>query len=359
MLRASAAKPLTQGTLKIKEHQMRRIQGMGASLSLRIAARNWWCLILVALVTVQIAGCSGRPFWVKKASTVVALAPGPFLGPADFQGHYSPRPGMTWNGLQSTYSGTVAVTMVNREIVKKMLPPGLFLAEPKPLAGGGTPGTHPVVHLMGDQGEPSTLFWGIPTQVGSGYQEMILIVPFVVRGTGTLWHNYVVRMYLNNQLAVDGGNEFFGYAKELAILSPLQDWGVVHHKVSSPDLATIWFLDDIDVPGQWGAMPGVAATLARWNDISTILEMPFLGLRPADVLQPSGIQRSALLICSYWELQYANASLAATVSRHRVVTKFRDGMEDWETMGTLVSAQDGAVSMRGVRWRLAMPPQGC
>jgi hypothetical protein len=301
---------------------------------------------LVALVAVLIAGCSGLPFWVKKASTFVALTPDPFLGPAAFQGQYSPRPGPTVDGLQSTYSGTVAVTMVDREIVKKMLPLGLSLAEAKPLAGGTIPRSHPVVHLIGDQREPASLLAGsvIPVVGAAGYEEMILIVPFVVRGKGSsLWHNYVVRMYLNHQIPVDLGNQFFGYAKELAQLDRTQISGVVQHKVSSPDLVTTWFLDDIDVPGQWGAMPGVASTLPRWDDIRKILEMPFLGMR------------SAVLICSYWELEYANATLAATASRHRVVTKFRSGMEDWETMGTLLSAQDGAISMRNVRWRLEWP----
>ena len=338
---------------------MRRSEGMGALLWCRMAIQNWCCLALVALFAVQTAGC-GSLFRMKRASTVVAPAPDPFLGPADFHGDYAPRPGPTWNGLQSSYSGTVAVTMVDREVVKKLLPTGLFLAQPKPSAGGVIPTKHPVVHLIGDQREPSTLLWGYPQQVAlPGYEEMILIVPFVVRDAGTKWHNYVPRMYLNDQLAVDGGNEFYGYAKELARLDRTQDAGVAHHKVYHPDLATTWFLDDIDVPAQWSAMPGAAATLARWDDIRSILEMPILGLRPADVLQPSDIARTAVLICSYWDLSFANASLAATVSRHRVVTKFRAGMEDWEAMGTLTSARDGAISLRNVRWRLAMPPQGC
>ncbi|VTU28690.1 Acetoacetate decarboxylase (ADC) [Variovorax sp. PBL-H6] len=309
--------------------------------------RRWWRVVWVALLVAS-SGAYGGP----EADV--------FSRPTDFVGTYDPRPGPTWTGLQSTYSGTVVVTMIDREIVKKMLPDGLSLARLKPSVTGAAASKHPVVHLIGDQREPSTLFWGYPTQVGTGYEEMILLIPFVVRGPlGDRWHNYVPRMYLNNQTAVDGGNEFFGYAKELANLGRTENPGATTHTVSSPDLATTWFVDDIDTPAQWGSMPGVASTLARWNDIRSILEMPFLGLRPADVLAPAGIKRSALLICSYWELSYSNAMLAPTKSRHRIVTKFRDGMEDWVALGTLSSAQGGAVSMRDVRWRLAMPPQGC
>jgi hypothetical protein len=301
--------------------------------------------VLVAIVSVPLAGCTPtRPFWIDKVSAYLGLSP-PFLGPADFQGQYVPQPAATLNGLQSTYSGTVAVTMVDREVVKQMLPPGLFLAPPK--STSWTAGRHPVVHMVGDQLQPSTLLLGIATQVGPGYKEMIMVIPFVVRGTGTDWHNYAVRMYLDSQIAVDGGNQLFGYAKVLAQLEQAPMPAKVHHKIVSPDLATTWFLDDIDEPVEWLQMIDVIGKLPRWNDIREILAMPFLGVRPTDQ------------ICSYWELEFANASLGATVSRHRVVTKFRPGMEAWENMGDLWSAPDGAVSMRNVRWRLALPPRAC
>ena len=81
--------------------------------------------------------------------------------------------------------------------------------------------------------------------------------------------------------------------------------------------------------------------------------MPVLGWKPQNSIHPD------VFICSYWEWYFAEAELASANSKHQVVTKFRNGMEDWESMGPLFNALDGAVSMRSVRWRLAILPAGC
>lgn len=292
----------------------------------------------------QVAGCA-RLIRLHPPSAYFTFTP-PYLGPDDFQGSFSPRLSEAKDGLQSTYSGVVAITSVQRATVQQMLPPGLFLATPYPNIWGGS--LHPVVHLIGEQRAPSVLVAGavVPILGAPGYDEMIMFVPFVVKANGTLWHNYVVRMYLNHMIPVFGGNELYGYAKVLARLEQSQQGSFVRHTVTSEDRATTWFRDDVDLPaGQ--PMAAAAAALPRWDETRKILEMPFLGIRPDGVM-----------VCSYWELDYSNATVAPTVSRHQVVTKFRDGMEPWETLGTLRSANNGAFSMNRVRWRLAWPGLG-
>jgi hypothetical protein len=326
---------------------MRSTEGTGVRLPPHDAWRKALCGLLAALALVQVAGCT-RPLWVQRASAYFRYTP-PYLGPGDFQGSFSPRLREASDGLQSTYSGTVAVTSVDRATVQQMLPPGLFLATPQPNLWGGN--RHPVVHLIGEQRAPSTLVLGTvnPVPGAAGYDEMILFVPFVVKANGTLWHNYVVRMYLNHIIPVFGGNELYGYAKVTARLDQSQQGAVVRHTVVSEDLATTWFRDDIDPPA--AAATGLAATgPPRWDEVRKILEMPFLGTRPDGVL-----------VCSYWELDYSGATIATTVSRHQVVTSFRPGMEPWETMGTLRSADNGAFAISRARWRLAWPwlVQGC
>jgi hypothetical protein len=330
---------------------MRWTEGTAPWLSLRTAVRKGARLSLLGLVG-QIARWTPR-FWWERASAYFAYTP-PFLGPGDFQGSYTPALRKVTDGLQSTYSGTVAITSVNRAVVQQMLPPGLTLAQPQPGTWGAA--SHPVLHMIGEQRAPSTLVasavWPVvwPVVGAPGYDEMILVVPFVLRANGTLWHNYVVRMYLNHIIPVFGGNELYGYAKELARLDHAQNGGAVQHTVTSEDMLTTWFRDAIDVTAQ-PTTASAAANLPRWNDVQKILEMPFLGIRSTD----------NAFVCSYWELDYSSATIEATVSRHQVVTKFRPGMEPWETMGTVRSAPDGAFTMSQVRWRLAWPwlVQGC
>lgn len=281
--------------------------------------------------------------------TELSVAPVRFPGPDDFQGAFIPAAGPVNDGLQSTYSGTVVVTMIDRTVVEKVLPPGARLAN---TVAAST--MHPVIYLIGDQREPKTLVFGIPSRtLGPGYQEMILLVPFVVHDAGTNWHSYAVRMFLDDQVAVEGGNSIYGYAKELGTLAKTGASDRTAYQVSTPDGGTLWFLSEVLVPGPWLTPAQAAASLPRWPDLQKIFEMPVLGMKPADIFHP------AVFVCSYWEWNFANAQLASATSKHQVVTRFRNGMQDWETMGTLFNALDGAVSMRSVRWRLAAPLFSC
>jgi hypothetical protein len=319
---------------------MHRTAGKGALLPLRDAVRNRWSVWLGRLG-------GKRRFWQERLTAYYGFTP-PFLGPADFMGSFNPRQREATDGLQSTYSGVVAITSVDRQVVQQMLPAGLALAQPKATWGSDR---HPVLHLLGSQRAPSTLTLGMPVAVPAapGYEEMILAVPFVVRNGAALWHTYVVRMYLTDDIAVFGGNSVYGYQKVIARLDEVQAGGVTQHTVTTLDGAATWFRDDVDVPAQ-PASSAATAALPRWDEIRKMLDMPVLGIRP------DGVE-----VCSYWEWDYGNATIAPTVSRHQVVTKFRNGMEAWETMGRFRSAPDGAYMVRDVRWRLAWPwlVQGC
>lgn len=298
-----------------------------------------WVLLIGTIA--WFGGCSLIPATMTGVSSE---APMRFLGPDDFAGGFTPSSGPAELGLQSTYSGSVVVSMIDRTVVEKVLPTGVHLANPVVAST-----KHPVIHLIGEQREPSTLYNGNPVPVpeAEGYREMILLVPFVVRGSSTQWHNYIVRMYLDDLTAVAGGNSIYGYEKVWARLGKTETSAVTTHQVTTLLGFTTWFLNELQVTGTWGSLADpTASSLPRWADLKKIFEMPVLG------------SFNGVFICSYWEWDFAGSEVAPAASKHQVVTKFRDGMEEWETMGPLVNALDGAFSIGRVRWRLA-PPPGC
>jgi hypothetical protein len=110
-----------------------------------------------------------------------------FPAPADFNGSYDPRANDAQYGGQSTYNGSIAVTLLDRSLVQSALPGDIRLAQ---RLDGGT--THPLVHLVGHQRNLKYLINGIPIDSFlPDYQEMILLIPFVVRAFGSKWHNFV------------------------------------------------------------------------------------------------------------------------------------------------------------------------
>src|SRR5580704_3262770 len=304
-------------------------------------------LLLNAVLVLLVASLACLPSCVtiKPMSGTATTPIEPFPGPGDFAEGYTPQPAPILNGLQSTYSGTLVVTMMDRSAVARVMPPGYHLAQPR------TPSTrHPVIHLIGDQLEPSTLIEGHPVNVGTGYREMVLLVPYVVRDSGSGLYNFAARMFLTDLTAVIGGNEIFGYAKVLARLDKAETPTRTNYQVATFYGSTTWFLDQIDLTSQTGQAP---TALPRWTDLREIFQIPILGLRPADEVRP------AQFICSYWEWDFAQAELAAAKSNHQFVTKFLDGTEDWVAAGPLQSAPNGAVAIRRLRWRLAALPSAC
>jgi hypothetical protein len=267
-------------------------------------------------------------------------------GPRHFVGSYDARTADAQDGGQSTYNGSIAVTLLDRGLVESVLPGDFRLAR-------RTDGenTHPVIHLVGHQRELMILQDGVPQPTGiDDYQEMTLLVPFVVRASGAKWHSFVVRMYLDNVGAVAGGNAVYAYAKLLAELPESGPPGDLTTQVML--LRAPLFEGNVKLTGAWHSSGNARATLAGWSDLQEIFKMPLVG---ADVVLGSVVRA----VCSYWEWDYSNAEVAPATSRHQFLEPLRDGMAGWVRLGSLSSAPNGAFAIRGLRWRLAEAPPPC
>ncbi len=243
--------------------------------------------LIVAVFTVA---CTTAPPLLPRSTA-------PFLGPQDFSGTYTPKCGTATAGGEATYHGNLVFTNLDRPLVQAVLPPELKLAP-----NSAAPGLHPVIYLYGRPTDTKWIVADTPILIGPNYQELMLLVPFVQESTGSMWHNYVVRMYLDDANAIWIGNLFFAYAKE------------------------------------WGTMPNYQA-------IQTILAMPIVGRRS-----------SGQLVCSYFELNYANATVAPVQSSHEFLEPFVPGMSGWVGLGTVSSVVNGAVAVRDLNWRIKQPP---
>jgi hypothetical protein len=268
----------------------------------------------------------------------------PFLGPSDFVGNFSRRNRDATDGGQSTYEGSLVVTMLDRTLIEQVLPTGLHLATP---VAAST--QHPVIYLVGNQRNPLELRGGVLFSIpfSNDYREMILLVPFVVHDSGTMqWHSYAVRMYLDDVRPVVIGNTVYGYAKELAILTESGALPSIKTQVFDP-FRTLYFSSDIKSSGPWQSAAVASASVPRWPDLQTMFEMPVVGSGPLG------------FVCSYWEWEYSSTEVAPVTSSYRFVESFRAGMQNWVTLGSLANAPNGAVALRSLRWRLALPPPAC
>ncbi len=266
-----------------------------------------------------------------------------FPASGQFAGAYIPNGSAALWGGQSTYDGSIAVTLFDRAVVQPVLPPGFTLAA---RTDGAT--THPVIHMVGHQRHPMLLEDGIPIPaLDFGYQEMIFLVPFVVANPGTNWHTFVVRMFLDDIAAIQIGNSVYAYAKEFAVLPEIDAPDVVDTDVL-PLLTGDVFSSKVTQTGQWSSVACGATGVPNLGDIQTLFGMPLVGV---DVDAGGAVTRT---VCSYWEWQYDNAYVAPATSNHDFIQVCRPGMGGW--IGPNASPPNGAVMIRGLRWRLAIPP---
>lgn len=290
--------------------------------------RDTGLALSVTLVAVALSvGCAVRPPPLPRSTA-------PFLGPRDFTGTYTPRRGLATTGGEATYHGNIVFMNLDRALVEAALPPDLRLA-----ANSAAPGLHPVIYLYG---RPTNTRWIIadtPIAIGPNYQELMLLVPFVQTTTGTKWHNYVVRMYLDDLAAIAIGNLFFAYAKEWGISL---EWGT---EVSEYSAGLPYFHADIQATGPWEPSAQAEGTQPNYRAIQTILNMPVVGRNAA-----------GNLVCSYFELTYDDATVAAVQSLHEFLQPFKPGMGGWVALGTLPSVPNGAIAVRDLNWRIRQPP---
>ncbi|MBV8340493.1 MAG: hypothetical protein JO343_11150 [Candidatus Eremiobacteraeota bacterium] len=186
-----------------------------------------------------------------------------------------------------------------------------------------------------------------------GYQEVILLVPFVVCPPGTLWHSFAVRMYLNDVAAIEIGNRVYAYAKEFAFV-PQQSAGSDLITNVMPLLeGNVFASDPLRRTGPWSSPSSSSASVPNWNDFQEFFAMPLVGV---DVDPSTGAVTRT--VCSYWEWDYTNAEIAPATSNHEFRKEFRSGMGGWVGQA-LSSPPAGAIKIRGLRWRLADPPTAC
>jgi hypothetical protein len=270
-----------------------------------------------------------------------------FPDPAQFVGAYVPNDSPAVDGGQSTYDGSIAVTLLDRGLVQAVLPVGFELAARR---DGAT--THPVIHLIGRQRNPMLLVAGeLFPALDLGYEEMILLVPYVVLPQGASaqdakWHTFVMRMYLNDDAAIEIGNTTFAYRKRFAFLPESDPLDVVSWEVF-PLLEGNVFESAVTRNGQWLSLCGVPAPLPEWPNIQKLFEMPLVG-----VDDTGAVMR---IVCSYWEWDYTNAEISEGTSQHNFIQPFCHGMGG----GWIGQRTSPSVLVRGLRWRLSQYPPQC
>jgi hypothetical protein len=289
-------------------------------------------MALLSLIAICLAGVSTPAF-------------AQFLGPGVFSGTPKPRSSDATNGAESTYSGYILFTNISRSIVEQVLPPGMQLA-----TNSAASTLHPVIFMFGHQRNTKWLIGGISYPVFDQYEEMILIVPFVQQAGQTNWHNYVVRMYLNDLtwFAIGVGNSVYAYAKEFGTFDELGLGVTVFSDLLYT--STPFFVAGMQV-GAWQTSAEAESALPNYKAIQAIFEMPVLGYDDS-IFGPR-------LVCSYFEFHYDTAMVAPLQSQHRFLQSFRGNMAPWVGLGLLSSVPDGAIAIAGLDWRLQNPPAAC
>jgi len=233
-------------------------------------------------------------------------------------------------------------TNIDRDRVAELLPSGFQLAPRKTTR---TPNVHPVILLFGDQTDGASVLTIVhPQPSGVHYSEMILAVPFVRKTDQTGWHTYIIRMYLDNQVAVAAG-EAFGYQKEPAWV----EW--------TGDYARIWkssLLGGQDLlegnfswEAQWYDGNDALQTIPNFQDMVNIMTTRLLG------------RTGGNSICSHFEWDLNQAKVARANTSYTMKAPFRSGMSAWPGISPFENVKDGAVIVRGMRWRLATLPIPC
>lgn len=232
------------------------------------------------------------------------------------------------------YNGRLVFLNLANHLVDAVLPTDFRRAAP----ATATATVHPVILMFGHQTDTKWVIPGAEIEVGDDYQELILMIPFVQAADTPHWHNFVVRMYLNDDAAKYIGNWFFGYAKQDAKFQETATTFTVETSGSAAFTATA------QPDGAWQSAQTSSA--ANFADMKNILDMPILGRA-----------KSGQFVCSYFELNYANAGgeMRPIKSSQQFFKPFTAAMSGWTALGAVSNVAEGAVELRGIEWRLAMP----
>jgi len=262
-----------------------------------------------------------------------------FGGSSDFNGSFIGVNPLLVIGARTTYIGHIMVTQLPRSEVEKVLRSGLRLSDLATNPGTAT-AMHPIIILAGRQTE---LTWNVPgwptLPEQNNYNELMLLIPFVTSATGTKWHNYVVRMYLDSADAVTVGNQWWGYQKEMAALTIPAATGTI--SVSQ------------GCDRKFEATTTAASGLANYSELQKILSMPILA-----TLNPTS---NPVDSCSYFVFDWTAAqaqpenvkmSFEKTFLSPAVSNPPSTGMDPWVTRGQLANSPGWAFGIQNVHWQI-------
>ncbi len=262
-----------------------------------------------------------------------------FLDTEHFDGSWKPRESDADWGGEAIYRGRVVFLHLERVEVEKVLPAALQLAAKK---SPTEPELHPVVVLFGHQTETKLVYPFWTPEVGDDYRELILLVPFVQKSGHQRWHNYVVRMYLDDEWAIKLGNDYYGLQKLDADFeetptrfSVIREWIERFEFQSTSN-------------GPWITDAEAEANLANYPAMKEITAMPVIGT-------PTW----ADFICSYFEWHFAGTQVRSIEGTSEFLQPFNAGMDSWVDLGAIPSVTDGAWQLEKFRWRIAFPPFPC
>ena len=136
-------------------------------------------------------------------------------------------------------------------------------------------------------------------------------MPFVQKGAGSQWHNFVVRMYLDDLGAIAVGNLHYGYAKEQ---------GSFQDNRPQAFFATVGgnnaFWSDSQSLGAWRPSAQAETDIANYKEMQAILAMPVIG----------HFWTGLSYVCSYFDFDYSNANVAPIAIDHAYHGAFTPGM---------------------------------
>jgi hypothetical protein len=263
-----------------------------------------------------------------------------FLGPSDFRGSAIAWEDLPRSGGQATYSGYLGFFDLPRSQVKALLPSGLWLAEGR----AGSLKFHPVLMMFGQQAQTGAFDnrGGTFFPYGPDYQEVILLVPFVV-GPGfsdpRRWYNFALHMFLDNPQAVWGGNTYYGYSKEFSSLDVFlgSPGSAQVFRGASPLLHADFIRTGPDYRGE-------QTPISQFDDFLQILNFPVVGQL-----------ENGAFICSHPALRFGQAS-SATADIHVHFDSSISDRADWRGLGNLRSVPGGALLIQNVIWQIEYPP---
>jgi hypothetical protein len=297
-------------------------------------------------VAAVISGCSGLPVLVPSVGTP------DFLDANDFEGRYSKRwPVHIYFGGQSSYNGRIVFSNLERDVVEKVLPPDLRLAENM----SNQPNLkilHPIALLFGQQADTRWIFPFLAPRVGEAYNELILIIPFVQKTNHTRWHNYVVRMYLDDIGAEILGNLFYGYQKKRANFKEIDSNASAIFEVIREELNI--FKATVTVPPEQALSHRAAVRdLPNYQDAMEIFKMPVLGKLTLYPTKP--------YVCSYFVWGLRSADVKPIDSQNEFLQPFTQSVNEWVDWlnRNISSVEEGAFEIRNLKWRLRFPPRQC